>query len=170
MSVFTPRNVERARAIIAQYPEPKSALLPLFHLVQDQDGWVSDESIAEIAGMVGCTPAEAQGTMSFYTMYKRHPVGRFLVSVCTCPVSMVHGAYEILHGLEARYADDPDVTVEEVECNAACDKVPNMQVNYEYHENLTLASAIEIIEEYKSGARVARGISGGRMEAGETNA
>ena len=83
MSFFDESNLARARAVVAEYPRPKSAILPLAHLAQDQHGWLSPEAIAEIAELTGTTPADVLGTCSFYTMFKRRPCGRLLVSVCT---------------------------------------------------------------------------------------
>jgi NADH-quinone oxidoreductase subunit E len=157
---FTDANLTRARQIIAQYPRPKSAILPLAHLAQDQDGWLSNEAMKEIAQLVGVEPAEVFGTCSFYTMLKRRPCGRLIVSVCTNVTCLVTGGPEVLDHLEERYADDDDVTVEEVECIAACGGAPAIQVNYEFHERVDEASAETIVEEYRSGARRARTISG----------
>lgn len=166
LMAFGDANLTRASEIIARYPRPKSAILPLAYLAQDQDGWVSPEAMTEIAGLVGVTPAEVQGTVSFYTMLKRRPCGRLVVSVCTNVSCLVTGGPEVLEHLEARYAGDDEVTVEEVECLAACGGAPAMQVNYEYHEKLSLASAEEIIDEYRRGQRTARGVSGGRIAVG----
>lgn len=163
---FSPENLVRAREIVARYPRPKSAMLPLAHLAQDQDGWLSREAMTEIAGLVGVTPAEAFGTCSFYTMLKREPVGRLVVSVCTNVSCLVTGGPELYEHLRRRYADDPDVFVEEAECLAACGGAPAMQVNYEYHEQLSPASAEEIIDDYRRGQRTARGVSGGRIAVG----
>jgi NADH-quinone oxidoreductase subunit E len=157
---FTTSNRTRAEEIVARYPRPKSAILPLAHLAQDQDGWLSDEAMEEIAELAGVTAAVVLGTCSFYTMFKRRPVGRLVVSVCTNVTCLVTGGPEIFDHLEARYATDPDVTVEEVECLAACGGAPALQVNYEFHENVAPSSAEEIVEEYKSGARKARTVSG----------
>jgi NADH-quinone oxidoreductase subunit E len=150
----------RAAALVARYPKTKSAILPLAHLAQDQDGWVSTEAMEAIAQLVSVTPAEVQGTVSFYTMFKREPVGKYLVSVCTNVSCLVLGGPELLDRLSEDFADDDDVTVEEVECLAACDGAPCMQVNYEYHLNLAPDTGKAIVDEYKSGARRARTISG----------
>jgi NADH-quinone oxidoreductase subunit E len=157
---FTEANRVRAKEIIARYPRPKSAILPLAHLAQDQAGWLSAEAMVEIAELTGVSAAEVQGTCSFYTMLKRRPCGRLIVSVCTNVTCLVTGGPEILEHLDHAYATDPDVTVEEVECLAACGDAPSMQVNYEFHEKLTPASAHDIVEEYRRGARSARTISG----------
>jgi NADH-quinone oxidoreductase subunit E len=160
---FSDQNLQRARAIVAQYPRPKSAILPLAHLAQDQDGWLSPEAMDEIAVLTGETPAIVQGTCSFYTMFKRRPCGRLLVSVCTNVTCLVTGGPEVLDHLDNKYSMDPDVTVEEVECIAACGGAPSMQVNYEFHEKLTPESAEAIVEQYKNGSLTARTISGSRV-------
>jgi NADH-quinone oxidoreductase subunit E len=159
---FTDANLTRARAIIARYPRPKSAILPLAHLAQDQHGWLTSEAMEEIAALTGATPAEVQGTCSFYTMFKRRPCGSLIVSVCTNVTCLVTGGPEILDALSERYADDDDVTVEEVECLAACGGAPALQVNYEYHELMTPDTAATLVDDYKAGRRTARTVSGSR--------
>jgi NADH-quinone oxidoreductase subunit E len=158
--MFTPANRARAEQIVAQYPHAKSAILPLAHLAQDQDGWLSPDAMVEIAELANTTSADVLGTTSFYTMFKRRPCGKLIVSVCTNVTCLVTGGPEILEHLEEHYATDGDVTVEEVECLAACGGAPALQVNYEYHENVTPVSAQELVEEYKTGKRTARTISG----------
>jgi NADH-quinone oxidoreductase subunit E len=159
---FTPANLEKARDIIARYPHKKSATLPLLHLAQDQDGWVTPSAMEEVADLLDLTPTVVLGTCSFYTMFKREPVGKLIVSVCTNVSCLVNRGPELLEHLERQYADDADVMVEEVECIAACDLAPVMQVNYEFHGALTPDSAVTIIDEYKAGVRTARTISGTR--------
>jgi NADH-quinone oxidoreductase subunit E len=160
MTFFTDANRTLAKEIVARYPRPKSAILPLAHLAQDQNAWLSPEAMNEIAELTGVSTAEVQGTCSFYTMFKRRPCGKLVVSVCTNVTCLVTGGPEILEQLEARYGLDEDVTVEEVECLAACGGAPSMQVNYEFHERLTPEMAESLVEEYKSGTRTARTISG----------
>jgi NADH-quinone oxidoreductase subunit E len=157
---FSDANLARAREIVARYPRAKSAILPLAHLAQDQDGWLTNEAMEEIARLTGVTPAEVQGTCSFYTMFKRRPCGKLVVSVCTNVTCLVTGGPEILEHLEEKYGMNPEVTIEEVECLAACGGAPSMQVNYEFHEKLTPAGADEIVAEYLDGSRHARTISG----------
>jgi NADH-quinone oxidoreductase subunit E len=158
---FNPTNLATAHEIVARYPRPKSAILPLAHLAQDQHGWLSAEAMEQIAELVGVTAAEVQGTCSFYTMFKRRPCGRLVVSVCTNVTCLVTGGPEVLEHVERCYAEDADVTVEEVECLAACGGAPAMQVNYEFHERVTPTGAQEIVDSYKSGALIARTVSGG---------
>lgn len=160
---FSDANLVRARELVARYPRAKSAVLPLAHLAQDQDGWLTNEAMEEIALLTGVTPAEVQGTCSFYTMFKRRPCGSLIVSVCTNVTCLVTGGPEILDALAARYGDDDAVTVEEVECLAACGGAPALQVNYEYHEHMTPQAAETVVDEYKSGRRSARTISGTRL-------
>ncbi|MGQ0826184.1 MAG: NADH-quinone oxidoreductase subunit NuoE family protein [Actinomycetota bacterium] len=161
-SFFTDANLARARDIVAQYPVARSAILPLAHLAQDQHGWLSDDAMAQIAELTCATPAEVLGTCSFYTMFKRRPCGRLIVSVCTNVTCLVTGGPEILEHLESKYSIDPDVHVEEVECLAACGGAPSMQVNYEFHEHLTVELAEDIVEAYKRGALQPRTVSGSR--------
>ncbi len=162
MSSFTPENRDRAREIVARYPFARSAVLPLLHLAQEQDGWVSPEAIEEVAALVDQEPAQVLGTCSFYTMYKRDGRKELVVSVCTNVSCLVNGGPELYELLSERYSEAGDVMVEEVECLAACDTAPVFQVNYEFHGNATGESATTTIEEYRSGARVPRGVSGGK--------
>ena len=163
---FTDSERRRALEIIARYPHAKSALLPLLHQAQDRDGWVTPDAMREIAGLLDLTPALVLGTCSFYTMFKREPVGKLIVSVCTNVSCLVNGGPNLVDGLRAHYADDDEVFVEEVECLAACDCAPVLQVNYEFHGPLTPESATDVIEEYKRGDRTPRTISGTRATAG----
>jgi NADH-quinone oxidoreductase subunit E len=162
---FTAENLARARDIIARYPVAKSATLPLMHLAQDQDGWVSPQAMEEIGRLLDMTAAQVLGVCSFYTMFKREPVGRLVVSVCTNVSCLVNGGPELLRSLDDRYLDDDDVHVEEVECIAACDLAPAMQVNYDFHGPMTSEAAESIVDEYKRGARVPRTVSGTRVDA-----
>jgi len=158
---FNEDDRQRARAIIDAYPVARSAVMPLLHLAQDRDGWVTPEAMREIAEMLALTPAEVLGVCAFYTMYKREPVGNLVVSVCTNVTCLVRGGPELYDRLQHHYADDGDVFVEEVECLAACDGAPCLQVNYEYHLDMTPETAVEIVDAYRSGQRRARGVSGG---------
>jgi NADH-quinone oxidoreductase subunit E len=158
---FTPENLAEAQRIIGLYPKARSATLPLLHLAQNQDGWVSPEAMQEIAGLLDLSAAQVLGVCSFYTMFKRDQPKRLVVSVCTNVSCLVNGGPELCEALIERYEADDDVHVEEVECLAACDTAPVLQVNYEFHGSQNEESAATIIDEYRSGARVARGVSGG---------
>jgi NADH:ubiquinone oxidoreductase subunit E len=162
---FTAAERKRAEEIAARYPHSKSALIPLLHMVQERDGWVTPQGMDDVADFLGLTPAIVLGTCSFYTMLKREPVGRLIVSVCTSLACMVNGGPDLLSGLTQRYAADPDVTVEEVECIAHCDRAPALQVNYDFNGPLDVDGAAALIEQYKSGELTARTISGTRPGA-----
>jgi len=153
-----------AEEILARYPSKRSALMPLLYAVQDRDGWVTEDGMHEVAEHTGLSPAEVLSVCSFYTMFKREPAGKLIVSVCTSVSCLVNGGPELLDHLRVRYADDPDVTVEEVECLAASDGAPVMQVNYEFHERMTPESAERIVEDYKAGRLVPRTVSGTSRE------
>jgi NADH-quinone oxidoreductase subunit E len=157
---YTDTQRRQAKQIVARYPHPKSALLPLLHLAQDRDGWVTPAAMEEIAELLDLTPALVLGMCSFYTMLKREAVGRLIVSVCTNVSCLVNGGPELLGALRERYADDDDVHVEEVECLAACDLAPVMQVNYEFHGPVTADTAVDLVGRYKSGELRARTLSG----------
>jgi NADH-quinone oxidoreductase E subunit len=131
--------LSRAEELVALYPDPRSATIPLCHLAQEQDGYVTDEAMAHIAELVGSTAAEVQGTASFYDMLKLEPVGRYVIGVCTNIACMLRGAYQLLEDAEevldipvGATTQDGLFTLEEVECIAHCDRAPAAQVNYRY--------------------------------------
>jgi NADH-quinone oxidoreductase subunit E len=158
---LTDGDKRRARELVARYPHGKSALLPLLHLAQDRNGWVTPAAMEDIADLLDLTPALVLGTCSFYTMLKREPVGGLIVSVCTNVSCLVNGGPELLETLRERFVDG-DVLVEEVECLAACDLAPVLQVNYDFHGPMTAETAIDVIERYRRGELTARSVSGTR--------
>ena len=144
MARLTPDNVTLAREIIGRYPRAKSALIPLLHLAQEQDGRVTDEAMAHIAELVDVTPAEVFGTASFYEMFKFEPVGRYMVNICTNISCQLMGGEELLHHAEQRLGIVPGqttadglFTIEDVECIAACTEAPCLQVNYRYFHEIS---------------------------------
>ena len=158
MARLTPDNEALARAIIARYPRPKSALIPLCHLAQEQDGWLTDEAMVHIGELIGCTSAEVLGTASFYEMFKLHPVGRYCVNVCTNISCQLLGAEELLEHAEETLGiraggttEDGAITLEDVECIAACTEAPAIQVNYRYFHNVTADDLDQIIAEARAG-------------------
>ena len=155
------RLAERAAEIIARYPKPRSALLPLLHLVQATEGFVSTDGIAFCAEQLGLTEADVTGVVSFYTMYKRRPVGEYHVGVCTNTLCAIMGGDQILADLREHLgvADDqatPDgkVSLEHVECNAACDYAPVVMVNWEFFDNMTPGTARDLVDGLRSGAKI----------------
>jgi NADH-quinone oxidoreductase subunit E len=158
MARLTPENLVVAAEIIGRYPRPKSALIPLLHLAQEQDGWVTDEAMAHIAELVGVTPAEVLGTCSFYEMFKRQPVGRYVVNVCTNISCQLLGGEELLHHAEKTLGvkagnTTPDglFTVEDVECIAACTEAPCLQVNYRYRHRITADQFDQLVDDLRAG-------------------
>ena len=166
---FSAPERRRAEEITGRYPQSKSATLPLLHMVQERDGWVTPQGIEDVAEFLGLAPAIVLGTCSFYTMFKTAPVGRLVVSVCTNIGCLLNGGPELYDHLLREYAASEDVYVEEVECLAACDLAPVLQVNYEYHGPLTGEAAVGLVERYRSGELRARTLSGTRAEAGSSD-
>ena len=153
-------NVVLAREIIGRYPRPKSALIPLLHLAQEQDGHVSEEAMTHIAVLVGVTPAEVLGTCSFYEMFKREPVGKYLINVCTNISGQLNGGEELLHEAEELLGvrpggttEDGLFTLEDVECIAACTEAPCLQVNYRYEYRVDRRALSSLVDELRSDSR-----------------
>ena len=146
--------------IIGRYPSghSRSALLPMLHLVQSQDGYVSPDGIALIADILGITRAEVSAVATFYTQYKRHPTGDYLVGVCTNSLCAVMGGDAIWEAVSAHVGVGSDetnesgrITLERIECNAACDYAPVVMVNWEFFDNQTPESAIALVDDLEAG-------------------
>ena len=138
------RLAGEAREIIARYPQghARSALLPMLHLVQSEDGYVSANGIALCAELLGITRAEVSAVATFYTQYKRHPTGEYLVGVCTNALCAVMGGDELWEAVSEKVGVGTDetneagtITLERLECNAACDYAPVVMVNWEFFDN-----------------------------------
>jgi NADH-quinone oxidoreductase E subunit len=149
----------RSKELVALYPEPRSALIPLCHLAQEQDGWLRPEAMVEIAQLVGVTPAEVRGTATFYDMLHTEPVGTYVVSVCTNIACLLGGAQELLEHAESALGtraggSTPDgmFTLEESECLADCDRTPCVQVNHRYVGAQTPESFDQLLSDLRSGA------------------
>ncbi|HEU5034888.1 MAG TPA: NADH-quinone oxidoreductase subunit NuoE [Mycobacteriales bacterium] len=153
---------EQAREIIARYPQPRSALLPMLHLVQSEEGYVSPDGIALCADLLELTKAEVGAVATFYTMYKRRPVGDYHVGVCTNTLCAVMGGDAIYSALEEHLGvsgqdavtDDGKVSLEHIECNAACDYAPVVMVNWEFFDNQTPESAKQLVDDLRAGTPV----------------
>jgi NADH-quinone oxidoreductase subunit E len=149
-----------ARSLIERYPHQRSALLPLLHLVQSVEGYVTPAGVAFCAEMLGLTKAEVGAVATFYTMYKRRPTGDYLVSVCTNTLCGLLGGDEIFADLKAELGvghdettDDGTITLEHAECLAACDYAPVVTVNYEFFDKQSVESAREIVAALRRGER-----------------
>lgn len=158
MSWFTPENEALAHEIIARYPRPKSALIPLLHLAQEQAGWVNDDAMRQIAELTGTTPAEVRGTGSFYEMFKFHPVGSYVVNVCTNISCLLLGGEELLEHASEKLGVRPGgttsdgmFTLEDVECIAACTEAPCLQVNYRYRHRVDHDDFDRLIDDLRAG-------------------
>jgi NADH-quinone oxidoreductase subunit E len=155
---------EAAKEIIDRYPadRSRSALLPLLHLVQSHEGFVSADGIGFCATMLDLTRAEVAAVASFYTMYKREPAGDFLVSVCTNTMCDVLGGQAVFDELSAELGvghdettADGTITLEHAECLAACDYGPVMTVNYEFFDKVSPENALELVRALRAGQRPA---------------
>ncbi|SCL57981.1 NADH dehydrogenase subunit E [Micromonospora citrea] len=162
MSVFTDETRERAREIIARYPadRSRSALLPLLHLVQAEEGYVSPAGVEFCAEVLGLNKAQVGAVATFYTMYKRRPTGDYLVSVCTNTMCNVLGGQEVYDTLAEHLGVGHDettadgrITLEHAECLAACDYGPVMTVNYDFFDNVDPQTARGVVDELRAGGR-----------------
>jgi NADH-quinone oxidoreductase subunit E len=163
--------VDKAQEIIARYPQSRSALLPMLHLVQSVQGYVSQAGIQFCAKQLELAPAEVSAVATFYTMYKRKPCGEYLVSVCTNTLCAALGGDAIYKTLREHLGEDGkplgheetvgtagepgSVTIEHVECLAACDLAPVLQVNYEFYDNQTPEKAVELVDALRRGEKPA---------------
>jgi NADH-quinone oxidoreductase subunit E len=150
-----------AAAIMARYPDARSALLPLLHLVQAQDGYLTPAGIAFCAQRLDLSAAEVTAVATFYSMYRRTPTGDYLVGVCTNTLCAIMGGDAILEVLEdhlgvhaGETTPDGVVTLEHVECNAACDYAPVVMVNWEFFDNQTPSTARDLVDDLRSGTAV----------------
>lgn len=162
MTTFTDETRERAREIIARYPadRSRSALLPLLHLVQAEEGYVSPAGVAFCAEVLGLNKAQVGAVATFYTMYKRKPTGDFLVSVCTNTMCNVLGGQEVYDTLSEHLGvghdettADGTITLEHAECLAACDYGPVMTVNYDFFDGVDPSTAVGVVDELRAGGR-----------------
>jgi len=152
---------EDAALIIARYPQQRSALLPLLHLVQSVDGYVAGRGIALCAELLDLELAEVSGVATFYTQYKRHPNGEFTVGVCTNTLCAIMGGDQIWEAVSDHLGvghdettPDGKVTLERIECNAACDYAPVVMANWEFFDNQTIDSTRELVDDLRAGRRV----------------
>ncbi|WP_018179990.1 NADH-quinone oxidoreductase subunit NuoE [Jongsikchunia kroppenstedtii] len=152
------RLVDDATQIVTRYPDPRSALLPLLHLTQSEDGCLTDAGLNFCARQLDLTAAEVRAVATFYSMYRREPTGDYLVGVCTNTLCAVLGGDAVLAELVERLqvapgatTADGKVTLEHVECNAACDYAPVVMVNWEFFDNQTPTSAADLVDALRAG-------------------
>ncbi|MFC0600625.1 NADH-quinone oxidoreductase subunit NuoE [Streptomyces palmae] len=150
-----------AREVIARYPGSRSALLPLLHLVQAEEGHVTRTGVRFCAELLDLTTAEVTAVATFYTMYRRKPSGDYQVGVCTNTLCAVMGGDAIFEALREHLrlangetTEDGKVTLEHIECNAACDFAPVVMVNWEFFDNQTPESAVGLVDDLRAGRPV----------------
>ena len=160
------RTHEELREIAARYPQSRSGLLPMLHLVQSVQGRITPEGIEACAAATGTTPAEVSGVATFYTMFKRRPVGDYHVGICLNTLCAVLGGDEIWQAVTdhlgvgndetapRRPGDTATVSVERIECNAACDYAPIATVNWEFMDNQTPESVLALVDDLRAGRPV----------------
>lgn len=158
MSRLTEKNLVLAKEIIARYPRPKSALIPLLHLAQEQAGFISREAMVHLGELVGVTSAEVYGTASFYEMFRFEPIGKYLINICGTMSCALMGAEQLMHHAEKRLGvkaggttQDGMFTLAHAECQAACTEAPCLQVNYRYRLRVTSADLDNLIDDLQDG-------------------
>jgi NADH-quinone oxidoreductase subunit E len=150
---WSSENQGRANELLEQYPEKRSAVMPLLYIAALEHGHVTDDAMREVAELTGLTGAQVQSVASFYTMYKRDPVGKYLVSVCTSISCYLRGADAVLEAIEevtgvldGETTPDGMISVEHVECSGACGGAPAVSVNWELVEGLEPDKARDLIK------------------------
>jgi NADH-quinone oxidoreductase subunit E len=173
---ITETTLTELREIAARYPEARSALLPMLHLVQSVEGRVTPAGIEACSTILGISNADVSGVATFYTMYKRKPIGDYHVGVCTTALCAIMGGDLVYDRLQKHLGigndettDDGKITLEHLECNAACDYAPVMMVNWEFFDNMTPESACAVVDQLRAGDEVTatRGARVGTWKQGE---
>jgi NADH-quinone oxidoreductase subunit E len=160
MSIFSPQLAARFDALVQKYPLRRSALVPMLLYAQDEIGYLSDSVVAEIAQRIGITELDVRNVATYYSMLRFKPAGKFNVQVCTNISCMLRGAYEVYERFQAELGighkgvtPDGVFSLEEVECIGACCWAPAIQVNYDFHDELTPDSVSGILADYRGKAQ-----------------
>jgi NADH-quinone oxidoreductase subunit E len=155
---YSPDQIEVMNSIIKRYPRSRSAIMPLLHYVQSLAGYVTNEGIEEIAKLLTLETAEVTAVATFYTQYKRKPVGEYHVGVCTNTLCAVMGGDAIFAALKDHLGVENDgvtadgkVSLEHIECNAACDYAPVVMANWEFYDNQNVESAKDLVDSMRKG-------------------
>ncbi len=158
MARLTPDNQRRARDLIALYPYSRSALIPILHVLQEQDGYLSEDGMEHVGELLGLTGAEVRGTATFYDMFHLEPVGKYLVAICTNIACMLQGAYRLLEHAEDRLGvasggttHDGMFTLEDAECLALCGNAPCVTVNWRYIGDVDLDRFDALVDDLRAG-------------------
>jgi NADH-quinone oxidoreductase subunit E len=155
---LNPTNLQRARDLVALYPESRSALIPILHVLQEQDGHLTEDGMSHVAEVLGITAAEVRGTATFYDMFHFEPVGKYLVAVCTNIACMLQGAYRLLEHAQDRLGVAPGgttadgmFTLEDAECLALCGNAPCLTVNWRFFGDVDADRFDSLLEDLRSG-------------------
>lgn len=155
---MTTLNIELMNTIVARYPRKRSAIMPLLHYVQSISGYVTNEGIEKIAEILEIETAEVSAVATFYTQYKRKPTGEYHIGVCTNTLCAIMGGDAILEALKEHLGIENDgvtadgkVSLEHIECNAACDYAPVVMANWEFYDNQTVESAKALVDGARAG-------------------
>ena len=158
MARLTPANEQRARDLVALYPFARSALIPILHVLQEQDGYLSEDGMVHVGELVGLTATEVRGTATFYDMFHFEPVGKYLVAVCTNIACMLQGAYRLLEHVEDRLGVAPGgtttdgmFTLEDAECLALCGNAPCVTVNWRFFGDMDPDRFDDLVEDLRAG-------------------
>lgn len=153
---FTEENLKRIEDVRKKYPTALAAVMPVVYIAQEQNGYITNEAMEEIANVLGIDKVNVLSVVTFYTMYHTKPMGKYHIQVCTNVSCMLRGAYEIWDDVKAKLGIDhmqvsPDgkYSLEEVECMGACGYAPMIAVNEDYFENLSKEKVFEIIDSLK---------------------
>lgn len=158
ISTWSEESRKRVQQLLGKYPEKRSAVMPLLYLAMLEHGYVTEEGMQQVAVVTGLTSAQVQSVASFYSMFKREPIGKYLVSVCTSISCFLRGADEVLAAIadesgvpDGELGSDGVFSVEHVECNGACGGAPVVLVNYEMIESVTPDKARELVRWLRDG-------------------
>jgi NADH-quinone oxidoreductase subunit E len=158
-TIFSPELAARFDRLVTLYPVKRSALVPMLLYAQDEIGYISDAVVSEVAERIGITELDVRNVVSYYSLMRTKPVGKYHVQVCTNIACMLRGANELFHHCSKRLGighkqTTPDglFSLEEVECIGSCSWAPAVQVNYDYHENLTPETMDKVLDEYRAKA------------------
>ena len=150
---FTEENLKRVEEAVKKYPVKKAAVMPVLYIAQEQNGWISQEVIKEVAAILEMTAEDVLGVVTFYTMYHQKPAGKYHLQVCTNVSCMLRGAYKIYDHVKDKLnisnggvTDDHLFSLEEVECMGSCGTAPMIAVNEDFYENLDVQKVDQILE------------------------
>jgi len=156
---FTQENLDKVNEAIKRYPDKLAAIMPTLWIAQEQNGWISNEVMQEIAKILEINPEDVLGVVTFYTMYHQKPMGKYHLQVCTNVSCMLRGAYDIYESVKKNLGiDNMQVTLdhkfslEEVECMGSCGTAPMIAINEDFYENISLEKVNKIIDDIKKSA------------------